>query len=107
MDVDPLWIERCAQIYGRRLAREPRRAGLSKEEQDLVWESEEPEESSPEELEARGEEYFHEIPDDAQDRARLRRYKPGTTTSNEWQPFVTHEWSPDTGPDWQPSLLDK
>jgi hypothetical protein len=107
MKVDPLWIERCAQVYGRRLSRPPRRAGLSKEEQDEVWESEEPEEFAREEFETRDEVYFHEIPDDRRDRARLRRFKPDTTTSNEWQPFVTHEWNPDTGAEWRPFLLDK
>ncbi len=73
----------------------------------MVWESEEPDEAGPEEFEARGEDYHHGIPNDKRDRSRLRRFRPSTTTSNEWQPFVTHEWAPDTGPEWQPFLLDK
>jgi hypothetical protein len=105
--VDPRWIERCAQVYGRRLSREPRRAGVSREEQDIIWESQEADEYAREEFETRDEDYFDEIPNDKQDRGRLRRFKPSTTTSNEWEPFVTHEWSPNTGHEWQPFLLDK
>lgn len=107
INVDPLWIERCAQVYGRRLSRSPRRAGVSREEQDLIWESEEADEYAREEFETRDEEYFHSIPNDKQDRRRLRRMKSDMTTSNEWEPFLTHEWSPDAGHTWRPFLLDK
>ena len=94
---DPFWVERCAQVYGRRLAARPR--GENREDRSEAWESEELEEIAPEERAAQGELYPGDVAEE-----KTRKKLPGEM--REWNPTVTHEWDPVMPPEWEPFLLD-
>lgn len=105
LETEPSWVERCAALYGRRVKRDVPTHGLTREEEEERWESEEPEEQAPEDKEARGENYFPQLENDAKDRRELKRFN--ADSSNEWDIQEQKPWEPDTGKEWTPFLHDK
>ena len=103
--VDPKWVERCASVFGRRVSRPPRRAGLAKEDQDIAWESEEQEEFAQEEFETRNDRYVQTLEGDVQKRRHLQRF--GGDSSAEWNPIFTNQWRPTTSMEWKPYMLNE
>ncbi len=105
LDTEPAWVERCAALFGRRLKRNAPTHGLSPEDEEERWESEEPEEQAPEDKEARGENYFPQLENDTKDRRNLKKFNGDS--SNEWDITEHDPWQPDTGKEWTPFLRDE
>lgn len=101
--VDPRWVERCASVFGRRVSRPPRRAGLAKEDQDVFWESEEPEEFAQEEFDTRNDSYAQTLEGEVEKRRRLKRFD--VDSSAETKPVTTREWRPSASTEWKPYMM--
>jgi len=98
LKVEPSWVERCAQVYGRRLGARSGPGGSTDDDSE-AWEADEPDELAPEERAAQGEVYEGQLPAE-----KPRKDLPGTM--REWNPTVTHEWDPVMPPEWEPFILD-
>lgn len=100
LDTSPLWIEKCAAMYGRQLDQAPMDsdARLRQEER---WEAEEPEEVSREELEARGDGMARDLHNE--DRTRQRQMNQ---SAQNWEPTEHRPWEPNLGHIWSPYLYD-
>jgi hypothetical protein len=100
LGVEPLWVERCAETYGRRLSRKAPGVGVSPEVLFERWESEEPEEIAREEIEAKD-----DIP-----QALLedidKRPKSIPDSTHQWSPDIGNTWSPTMPPLWGPVIHD-
>jgi hypothetical protein len=99
LGVEPLWVERCAETYGRRLSRKAPGVGISAETLAERWESQEPEEVGEEEIEARG-----DIPQQPLEGVENRKSIPDS--AHEWEVDVGHTWQPTMPPLWAPALHD-
>jgi hypothetical protein len=99
LDASPLWVEKCASIYGRRLSRAAPGAEkrLSQEE---GWESRERRELSREELEVRGDVLVDPAP--YRDKARQRSFNE---FAEDWE-VSERGWRPDYGDEWSPYIVD-
>jgi len=97
LKTEPAWVERCAQVYGRRLVRKA--PGQDHEDRSERWESEEQEEIGIDERAAQGEIYPGDQPEE-----KTRKKLSGE--EREWNPTLTHEWNPLMGHEWEPFLLD-
>jgi hypothetical protein len=98
----PLWIERCAQIYGRRVRISVPPDGQTLEDYAEHWESTELDEVAPEEKRAQGEVYEGDVKDEK----RLPR--KFNADAHEWLPddSMQKPWVPRMQRGWQPTLLD-
>ena len=105
LGVDPEWVDRCAEAYGRHLKPHAKKEGKeSAEEQSAdVREAEEWDELSREEKETAGDRYYTEIENDDQDRRKIAHHRDDDSI-NEWDPIETHEWNPDLGHEWRPFI---
>jgi hypothetical protein len=100
LGVEPLWVERCAETYGRRLVRKAPGVGTSPEVVFERWESEEPDEISREELEAEGDIVQQPLGD------INKRPKRISDAAHEWSPNIGNTWSPTMPPLWGPAIHD-
>jgi hypothetical protein len=100
LDTDPVWVQRCAQTYGRRVTLAPRGEDDDRGDRAERWESEEPEELAPEEKRASGDVYPGQIEDDK------RRPRKWGEDAHEWQPSMQKPWEAEMQDEWQPTLLD-
>ncbi len=107
LGIEPDWVERCAQTYGRRIERRedsdhPRvQTDSELSERREAGEFEEP---TREEKQTAGDVFVTIIENDAADRKQLGRVRKEDTL--EWEPFETHEWQPNLGHKWTPFLHD-
>jgi hypothetical protein len=99
LKVPPLWVERCAETYGRRLKRSAP-LGVSPEILTERWESDEPEEVGKEELEAKGD-VFQQPLEDVD-----KRPENIPDSTHVWSPDVGNTWSPTMPPLWGPAIHD-
>jgi len=97
----PLWVEKCASIYGRRLRNVPTDSD-ERVRREEKWESEEATEVGREELEAQGD-VLTRAPRE-RDRARQRQMNQ---VQQEWEPVEHAPWEPNLGHDWNPYLVDE
>lgn len=100
LGTNPHWVQRCAQVYGRRVTVPPRSEDFYSEDQEERWEAEEEEEVAPEERQASGDTYEGQIPDEK------RRPRKFGEDAWEWEPSLQKPWSPEMQDGWQPTLLD-
>ena len=100
LGVEPLWVERCAATYGRRLSRKAPGVGVSPEALIERWESQEPEELASEEIEAKG-----DIPQEPLEDID-KRPKSIPDSAHQWSPDIGHTWSPSMPPIWAPVIHD-
>jgi hypothetical protein len=100
LETDALWVQRCAQTYGRRVTVAPPSEDFNREDQAERWEGEEPEDLAPEEKQARGDVYPGQIEDEK------RRPRKFGEDAHEWQPAMQKPWETEMHDDWQPTLLD-
>lgn len=100
LGVEPLWVERCAETYGRRLSRQPPGIGISHEALTERWESDEPEEIGKEEIEAKG-----DIPQQPLEDID-KRPKSIPDSAHEWNVNIGKTWSPTMPPLWGPAIHD-
>ena len=110
LGVDADWVERCAQSYGRRIKGQDDSKKVKEQEVEgdsqlaEQREGDEYDELSREEKETLGDKYYTSIPNDEEERRKLRASKYEVT--HEWDVYETHEWQPNTGREWEPVLLD-
>jgi hypothetical protein len=109
LGVDADWVERCAQAYGRRVkgpddSKKVKEQEIEDSQLTDRREADEYDELSREEKETLGDKYFTSIPNDDEERKKLRASKYEDT--HEWDVYETHEWEPNTGHEWAPVLLD-
>lgn len=102
LKIDPRWVERCAEAYGRRLAHRAPDHGVGREDQDEQWEEQEPEEVSREEQQAQGETYEADV----REEKRVSRLPNAPPDTHEWSPTFGKEWSEVMPPDWKILLHD-
>jgi hypothetical protein len=105
LGVEPEWVERCAQSYGRRVKRSEDPTKTDPDAQMALkekLETEEYDEVSREEKETLGDRYVTVIENDEQDRKKLRETREEDT--HEWEPYETHEWEPVETHEWQPVM---
>lgn len=100
LGVEPLWVQRCAETYGRRLARNAPGVGVSPEIVFERWESEEPEEIAREEIETEGDIVQQPLGDID------KRPKSIPDSAHEWRPNIGNTWSPTMPPLWGPAIHD-
>lgn len=100
LKVEPLWVERCAATYGRRLSRKAPGVGIAPEALSERWESQEPEEIGKEEIEAKG-----DIPQEPLEDID-KRPKSISDSAHEWRPDIGNTWSPTMPPLWGPAIHD-
>lgn len=101
--VDRLWVERCAEVYGRRLRHTASTSDLEREKYEEGRESQEPEEVGREERGA-GEEPLAEAAEEQERRSRVQKIPP---TMHEWDPALSNEWDPVFRPDWAPFVREE
>jgi hypothetical protein len=100
LGTDPAWVERCAQVYGRKVIAPPAGEDFGREDRAERWEEEEAEELSVEEKQARGDVY----PGHAED--EKRRPRKFGEDAHEWEPNLQKPWNLEMHEGWQPTLLD-
>jgi hypothetical protein len=100
LKVEPLWVERCAETYGRRLSHKAPGVGVSPEALLERWESDEPEELAREEIEARD-----DIPQQPLEDID-KRPKSIDDSAHEWNVNIGNTWSPTMPPLWAPAIHD-
>ena len=104
LGVDRLWVERCAEVYGRRLKHTASTSDLEREKYEEQREAEEPSEIGREEKEAGGEASSSQVPEEEEKRSRVQKVPP---TMHEWDPTLTGEWDPVFKSDWEPFLREE
>jgi hypothetical protein len=105
LGVQPSWVERCAEAYGRHVKKHDPKPGEIEGNFSERVEEELLDELAREERETIGDTYFTVIEDDVADRRRLRKARDEDSI-NEWAPMETHEWNPNVGHEWRPYLHD-
>jgi hypothetical protein len=105
LGVQPSWVERCAESYGRRVKKHDPKPGEIEGQFSARVEEEFLDELAREEKETIGDTYFSVIENDVADRRQLRKFRDADSI-NEWEPMETHEWSPNLGREWRPFLHD-
>ena len=93
------WVERCADVYGRRL--QARAGGQRRAQRELAWESDEYEEVAAEEIETDGDVVVD--PPRYRDKVRQREF---TRRDEDWEPYTQDAWKPNTGKKWAPDVID-
>ncbi len=100
LNTSPLWVEKCAATYGRRLQHDSTDSDERLRRQE-EWEAEESTEEGRDEIEARGERLDRST--HARDRSRARSL---TADTEAWEPVEHAPWEPDVGHVWNPDLQD-
>jgi hypothetical protein len=100
LKTDSLWVQRCAQTYGRRVTVAPSGEDFNREDQAERFEAEEAQELAPEEKQARGDVYPGQVEDEK------RRPRKFGEDAHEWEPFMQKPWEAEMQEGWQPTLLD-
>lgn len=100
LKIEPLWVERCAETYGRRLSRSAPGVGVAPEVVFERWESAEREEVGKEEIEAKG-----DIPQQPLEDID-KRPKVIPDSAHQWSPDIGNTWSPRMPPLWGPVIHD-